>query len=978
MGKQEQHKITGIARNLPPSVVGDFSCAEVINMRCKDGVWRPVGDKKKESGEKSVVISRSANVFFLHTTGITRQMIFFHTVSTLGGNIQRISYYGYPKPSGASDTSNVILSFQEGESRKVRFNAVGNILVIFVEEGENGEAPYMKYAMWWADDKKYILLPNLPVPNPKIGVSNGVIKVCFDNSDNFEFNYGLLGYGLVMFAYKTYTGHLILSSAVCLINYRAVRDYTLDGGEIYNGGRLFFGSTYNDFVPEMWENIIYSIDVYVTYPEDNIGSIGLEKYLNESIFYKVYEITKEQEYFGRTSIIYGNGVLYPINDVALNNFLSFYKNDINPSSEGTGQIFIKKDDTPLRMIFDFYFEHSSRRNPPPFNLTLTGPVTFQLSSSYGFEKEIIITAAGTYRLEVNGYSNIDIPNKNYLLGTITYQSVDKSSNGLNVSINIPVKDVISTKTSLELPIVHNIYGNCDFVYNSRLFLGDTTRILFKGYSLDDYFSSYPYDKNGAYTVYFVTYLKIKNEKKIVVSSPSKGKIELTDNGLNIRFPTLLCYPDVGAYKIELYIGYNGKTYKAEEFKLIQSRKNNFAYCVMYKYSNRDLAGAHGDGYANFGSSDKVLNFNVRSNGIPDYPEVPLPENENVVKSTNNVSASVLALPMVYPNDHSYIVGDKKIVGLSANNISIDASNFGMFPVFAFTEGGIYAMELGRDGETLVQRIVPLSGDVCINKESITNIGGATLFASKDGLRVLQGQRSEKITSPLEFYEGNLLREATLKNGHSALDAILNKHKLAGYVDSVDFNTYLAGAKCYFHYKENEVVITNKAYPYSYVYSLNTRMYYKVAERYYHVFSDYPNAYGTDSAGSVIYNLGEEVTPAGGRQNVFVQTNPFKLSTDGFEMIRRIFTRFGWSAAPAGSVISIYLFVSNDTRKWAWVDACEITAAKAPNGAQNFSPLRCPASVKYGMLVIAGDMGAVSDYITHISVEYQQRYGNKLR
>ena len=334
--------------------------------------------------------------------------------------------------------------------------------------------------------------------------------------------------------------------------------------------------------------------------------------------------------------------------------------------------------------------------------------------------------------------------------------------------------------------------------------------------------------------------------------------------------------------------------------------------------------------------------------------------------------------MVFPNIQSYSVGDKKVVGFSANNLSIDASNFGLYPVFVFTEGGIYAMELGTDGATLVQRIVPLSGDVCISRDSITNIGGATLFASSDGLRILAGQRSEKITSPLEFYGGNPLKDSTLKNGKKILDAILNKHGLQDYVDSVDFQTYLSGAKCYFHYKENEVVITNEGYPYSYVYSLQTKMFHKVFERYYHVFNDYPNAYGTDANGSIIYNLGEDVTPASGRRNVFVQTNAFKLTTDGFEMLRRIFARFSWAAAPAGSRITIYLFVSNDSRKWVWVDACEITQAKAPGGAQNFAPLRCPASVKYGMLVIAGDMDVVNDCLTHISVEYEQRYGSKLR
>jgi hypothetical protein len=156
------------------------------------------------------------------------------------------------------------------------------------------------------------------------------------------------------------------------------------------------------------------------------------------------------------------------------------------------------------------------------------------------------------------------------------------------------------------------------------------------------------------------------------------------------------------------------------------------------------------------------------------------------------------------------------------------------------------------------------------------------------------------------------------------------------------------------------------------------MFHKIYERYYNVLNDYPNAYGTNSGGLVIYNLGEEVVPANGRRNVLVQTNAFKLTTDGFEIIRRVFTRFGWSAAPAGSRIGIYLFVSNDTRKWALVDACAITHENAPRGVQNSAPLRSPASVKYGMLVIAGDMDMVNDYLTHISVEYEQRYGNKLR
>jgi hypothetical protein len=504
-------------------------------------------------------------------------------------------------------------------------------------------------------------------------------------------------------------------------------------------------------------------------------------------------------------------------------------------------------------------------------------------------------------------------------------------------------------------------------------------MLFKGYTHADYV------KDAASTdvmVFFVTYLHTSDGEKVVIS---KSRVSFSYNTNTktyfLELPTLLSYPDDRAYKIDVFaniVGNENAAILIKSFELTSSQKFGFSYYYAFAFESEIDIGTLSPTIRSYPSG--LLFTDKYGILIPEsrFSEtmLSLPNINNSIRTPNNIFVSAVHLPMVYRNN--YIAGDRKVVGFSANNLSIDASNFGLYPVFVFTEGGIYAMELGTDGATLVQRIVPLSGDVCINRDSITNIGGATLFASKDGLRVLQGQRSEKITSPLELYGGNPLKDATLKSGAKALDAILTKYGLSGYVDSVDFQTFLAGAKCYFHYKENDVVITNESYPYSYVYSLNTKMYHKVFERYYHVFNDYPNAYGVDSTKIAYYNLGEEVAVANGRQNVLLQTNAFKLTTDGFEILRRIFTRFGWSAAPVGSKIGIYLFVSNDTRKWAWVDACEITQANAPNGAQNFAPLRCPASVKYGMLVIAGDMDAVNDYITHISVEYEQRYNSKLR
>jgi hypothetical protein len=319
--------------------------------------------------------------------------------------------------------------------------------------------------------------------------------------------------------------------------------------------------------------------------------------------------------------------------------------------------------------------------------------------------------------------------------------------------------------------------------------------------------------------------------------------------------------------------------------------------------------------------------------------------------------------MVYPFEYYNLVGNKGVVGFSANNLAIDASNFGIYPVFVFSENGIYAMELGT-GEVLVTRIVPLSGDVCTDKGSITNIGGATLFASREGLRILQGQQSQLITALLENYRSNPLKD----NRH--FNAILGKYGFDGLTSDYagGFEEFLDGVKCYLNYTEKEVVMTNERYPYSYVLGLASKLFYKTGERFYNVFNDYPHAYGTSEDGKVIYEVGAKLFPEE-KQKVFVQTNAFKLGTDEFERLRRLIVRMRLTDGQMGA----YLFVSNDTRKWAWVDGKEVTGS-----ATNFNYLSCPGSVKYGMLVLAGEMDIVRDFMTHVSTEWEKRFEGKVR
>jgi hypothetical protein len=1001
MAKQEQHRITGIVRNLPASVVEDFSCAELVNMRNKDGVWRPVGEKKGVLLPDGI---SGSSKFFLHTTGTTQQMIGYKNGYVL--------YFDYPNGTVATTILTLLEPSSSSDAKwKVRFSAVGSILVIFVEPTD-GKPPYTKYAVWKADEAnimKYILLPELDPPRLEIGLYPERIE-----------NGGAVGKALMIAAYETNSGDYIKFCAPMLFDF----------GSNAKIPYLVYSSI-EDFIPKGWKDIIVNLAIFISPPTESITVTNFSSYINSETFnfYRIFNLSsidgyqlpfasgtlsgsvfEHDDFNGWLSVThrFGNGAKISVNDKSDTEYIIFSESTDNDyifeknnnaicilSYDIMGSVILEseqadgqtKAESFVPTSFQVYLTYPNGSQKTIFSEDYDGdgsPVK-KWQRNFSANGSIEISSAGNYNIgfTVNGrVLSPFVPGKVFVQANINKSPISyiaKSAPGKIYSmLKIPEKDTLSTFPTAPIQNNNDYFGNCDLVYNSQLFLGDTSAILFKGYTYADYYGGI---QSGDLCVYFATYLYTDSGDKTVIAW------NRTNLGFNVygsyyilMLPTLLSYPSERAYRIDIFVAKSSKPNDVcliKSFNLTQSKRMGFSYYYVFAFDT--------------GINISTLSPTIRSHGITEKNSIQvyestlsentqsLPDVNGYIKTANNVLVTAVHLPMVFPNKQNYPVGNGSVIGFSANNLSIDAANFGMFPVFAFTEGGVYAMELGTDGGTLVQRIVPMSGDVCISRDSITNIGGATLFASKDGLRILRGQRSEKITAPLEFYGGNPLDE-------KYLTAIMGKYGLQGYVSSeTDFQTFLSGAKCYFHYKENEVVITNEAYPYSYVYSLNTKMYHKIYERYINVFNDYPNAYGVANYktggitfGQGIFNLGEEVAAPGSRRNVLVQTNAFKLTTDGFEMIRRIFTRFGWSAAPAGSKIGIYLFVSNDTRKWAQVDGCVITQDKAPNGAQNFAPLRCPASVKYGMLVIAGDMDMVNDYLTHISVEYEQRYKDKLR
>jgi hypothetical protein len=143
--------------------------------------------------------------------------------------------------------------------------------------------------------------------------------------------------------------------------------------------------------------------------------------------------------------------------------------------------------------------------------------------------------------------------------------------------------------------------------------------------------------------------------------------------------------------------------------------------------------------------------------------------------------------------------------------------------------------------------------------------------------------------------------------------------------------------------------------------------------YYHVWSKFPMVLGFNADGTALYDLAKDSAQ---QQSglILIMTNAIKLGTDRYERLRRVIPRMTFEKA-AGSIVGAYLFVSNDLQQWAIADGKELPQEWA-GAFKDFAVLRCPCSVRYFAMLVAGVVSKFT--LTHFSIEYDTRYGNKIR
>lgn len=112
---------------------------------------------------------------------------------------------------------------------------------------------------------------------------------------------------------------------------------------------------------------------------------------------------------------------------------------------------------------------------------------------------------------------------------------------------------------------------------------------------------------------------------------------------------------------------------------------------------------------------------------------------------NTIAVTKVANPWIIEQVIDLSCGE--IYELTSATDALSEGQFGDFPVYAFTDNGIYALSISNEG--VIEAKQPLSRDVILYQNKALQIDKGVLFPTKQGLKSLTGRNTQLISSSVE-------------------------------------------------------------------------------------------------------------------------------------------------------------------------------------------------------------------------------------
>ena len=432
-------------------------------------------------------------------------------------------------------------------------------------------------------------------------------------------------------------------------------------------------------------------------------------------------------------------------------------------------------------------------------------------------------------------------------------------------------------------VFNKLYASDIFSYNNRLVASTNTERMFSGYD--------PCELNGFYDdgtrgYYFVdVYVKSENGDVVV-------KTQKVDR-IHPYVPFFwFYYPDPDAYKAFIskweYDDSDGK-YHRKEIITIQLAPHDY------------LPGAYW-----FSTSDLVF--------APSLPnEMEAGEVGNYIQplsdSVSKIQVSEVNNPFVFNPANTMTVGFGEIFAISSATKALSQGQFGQFPLYAFTSEGVWALEVSSTGTFSARQ--PVTRDVCINPDSITQIDSAVLFATDRGIMLISGSEtvclSDSVNSRDLFDLSGLPKAQQLVDVFNARAGEQERITLEN-ASLIPYRDFLAACQIIYDYTGQRIIVFNPAVSYAYLYSLKSKAWGMMRSDIRSGINSYPEALAM-VAGNKLADFSASDADAA---TALLVTRPFKLGApDALKTIDTIIQRGYFRRGHIAQV----LYASRDLFNW---------------------------------------------------------------
>ena len=433
-------------------------------------------------------------------------------------------------------------------------------------------------------------------------------------------------------------------------------------------------------------------------------------------------------------------------------------------------------------------------------------------------------------------------------------------------------------------------------YNGRINLSGIRRELFQGFMAGSMFS-------------------YANNSEASWELKKDGKVLLDFGSLDYRDISIQTMIEEGGerYIVNSYVSSHLAPFVSSMYTNGDFAPTSWGCYVFYPNTHATMMRIHA-GIDTYEVKLKPHDFLNGAYGVIDYELIrkqntthtePPTKLENIIDVPNKIYTSEINNPFFFPVTGINTIGTGRILGIATAAKALSEGQFGQFPLYAFTDEGVWALEVNSTGGYSAKQ--PITRDVCLSSKSITQIDSAVLFTTDRGIMLLQGSQAMCISDVL--------------NGENAvpitvlpkIDKILEHADLSkGTLRILPFMDFVRDCRMIYDYEHQRIIAynTSKEYNcnYAYIFSLKSKQWGMMQSNIADNVNSYPDALAVLYDGSLV-NFSDETDEV---YKSIVVSRPIKL--DAYDIHKSVDTIIQRGVFKKGHVKSI-LYASNDLYNW---------------------------------------------------------------